>query len=407
MKRAFVLFAVAILLCNTTLAQEPDPDPNLIWKTENGYNSFVIHPNGNIIASKGLEVAELNGNTGEIIREFPFYFEFYALSKDGKYLAGGIDGLVLIDYETGEIVKELDVPNTNLIAFMPDNVNLLIKTSLFSDPEKQFCLYNYIDDTVKYFTINYSIGIWNFTISPDGKFLAIGGFIYNTGEENKTILMLYDAVTWKPIKNLATFDEDNEVRSIKFSPDSRLVGFHVYAYKLYVFYTENFTLYKYDDSAAGFGFITNDFLAIGGGSFNPPLTFKLLKLLTEEIIYSKINFTGSSEHNPTNNSIVVYDGNLYCLDFEKILMGTSIEPEITNPFIVEYINNDLLIKNYNFNSLQLTVHIADINGKMIRQIELKTSKGELRIPIKLISGTYFLHIKDGGKEYVAKFLVTN
>jgi WD40 repeat protein len=403
MKRAFLFLAVAILFCNTTLAQEPDPDPNLIWKTENYYNSFVIHPNGNIIASKGLAVTELNGNTGEVIREFPFYFEFYALSKDGKYLAGGIDGLVLIDYETGEVVKTLDVEGSSRVVFMSDNERLLIRTS-YEESEKQFCLYNYITDEKSFFEVGSNIGIWSFTISPDGRFLAIGGFIFKQGEENKTILLLCDAVTWKPIKNLATFDEDNEVRSIKFSPDSRLVGFQVYLSDLYIYNIETLQLNKNYNTASGFGFITNEYVALGSGYAQPPV-FNLTKLDNDQIIYTKINSAGISEHNRTNNTMIVNYGVIYCYDFNKIITGASIKPEIPNPFTVEYSNNGLSIRNYTFVTNSINCTITDVNGRIIRNINLNSSTNEMRIPIKLLSGTYFLHIKDGGKEYVDKFLV--
>ncbi|MCO5250620.1 MAG: hypothetical protein M9949_04275 [Candidatus Kapabacteria bacterium] len=406
MKRAFLFLAFAMLYCNFTLAQEPEPDPNLIWKTENSYDSFVIHPNGNIIASKGLEVYELNGTTGEIIREFPFYFEFYALSKDGKYLAGGIDGLILIDYETGEIAKELDIPITNLMDFLPDNKNLLIKTSLFSDPASQFCLYNYIDDTVKYFTINYEIGIWNFTISPDGKFLAIGGFIYKTGEENKTILMLCDALTGKPIKNLATIDADKEVNSIKFSPDSRFVGFGLNGDHLHVYNIEKLTLHKYYDSVFGFGFFTNDFITIVGATLKPQF-LKIVKLGNNEIIYTKKKFSGYPEHNETNNSMVLLNEKIHCFDFEKIFIGASIDTENLAPFTFEYKDKTLHINNPNFKSLQITGQIADLNGKIIRELEFNKPTCNLPIPLELLSGTYFLHLKDGDKEYVGRFWVVN
>jgi hypothetical protein len=183
-----------------------------------------------------------------------------------------------------------------------------------------------------------------------------------------------------------------------------LVGFGVHAYHLYIFDTENFTLYKYDDSVFGFGFVTNDLIALGGGTFKP-LIFKIMKLLTGEIIYSKSNFSGNPEHNPTNNSIVVFDGNLYCLDFQKILTGASIEPEVPNPLTVEYLNNTISISNFIVGSNPITCSITDINGRVLRNMNLNTAMNEIRIPIKLLSGTYFLHIKDGNREYVDKFLV--
>ncbi|MFA5512545.1 MAG: hypothetical protein WC313_08840, partial [Candidatus Kapaibacterium sp.] len=49
--------------------QKPmEEDPYLLWKTTEGYSGFVIHPNGNIIANRGAEIFELDGNTGQVIR---------------------------------------------------------------------------------------------------------------------------------------------------------------------------------------------------------------------------------------------------------------------------------------------------------------------------------------------------
>ncbi|PKL84542.1 MAG: hypothetical protein CVV22_12435 [Ignavibacteriae bacterium HGW-Ignavibacteriae-1] len=70
-------------------------------------------------------------------------------------------------------------------------------------------------------------------------------------------------------------------------------------------------------------------------------------------------------------------------------------------------NNSISFRNFTFVTNLINCSITDINGRVIRTMNLNTSTNDIRIPIKLISGTYFLHIKDGSKEYVAKFLVTN
>jgi hypothetical protein len=145
-------------------------------------------------------------------------------------------------------------------------------------------------------------------------------------------------------------------------------------------------------------------MAIGNGNIQPP-SLDIVKIDSDTKIYSINNSGGNAEYNRINNTMVVIYGYLYCYDFEKILSGASIEPDIPNPFTVEYETNNLFIKNHNFTAMQPSAQIADINGKIIRHIELNPSTGDIRIPIKLMSGTYFLHIKDGGKEYVDKFLV--
>ena len=100
-------------------------------------------------------------------------------------------------------------------------------------------------------------------------------------------------------------------------------------------------------------------------------------------------------------------GYIHCFDFEKILSGASIAPEIPNLFTIEYLNNTLNIRNYTFVTNSINCSITDINGRVLRNMNLNTTMDDIHIPIKLLSGTYFLHIKDGNKEYVNKFLVVN
>ena len=406
MKRAFLFLAVAMLFCNPTLAQEPDPDPNLLWVTENYYTRFLVLPNGNILAGKHSTEVELDGNTGEIIREFPYPTVFYDVSPDGKYISALTDWMCVIDYETEEVIVRYTQINTSA-KFMPDSKTLVC---YWNEPvgvlNGNLELMSYNIETKGYRVSENSLkntttGI--IAVSPDGRFVATGGR-HRDGVDDYTHLVLWDAQTLEPIKILGEFENANEVRSIIFSTDSRLVGFSLLGAILYIYDTDNFSLNKYDGSIYGFGFVTNDFIAIGNGKIDPP-ELNLVKLDNDQILYSINNSGGNAVHNITNNTMIVIYGFLYCYDFEKILTGASIEPKITNPFMVEYTNNSLSTRNFTFVTNQISCSITDVNGRVIRKINLNTSTNEIRIPIKLISGTYFLHIKDGSKEYVSKFLV--
>ncbi|PKL84541.1 MAG: hypothetical protein CVV22_12430 [Ignavibacteriae bacterium HGW-Ignavibacteriae-1] len=336
MKRAFLFLAVAMLYCNFSLAQEPDPDPNLLWKTENGYDRFLVHPNGNILAGKGFTEVELDGNTGEIIREFPHPIAvFYDVSPDGKYISGLADSnrRCVIDYDSEEILEKFTTSNSSP-KFMPDNKTLIY--SLEEPGSGAFKLASFNMETNQHSLSpnnfeNTQIG--NPSISPDGRFVATGGWYYRTNNEGDTHLLLWDAQTLEPIRVLGEFENFNEVRSIKFSPDSRLVGFGVYPDDLNIYETENLSHFKYDGSIYGFGFVTSDFIAIGNGKIDPP-ELNLVKLETDQIIYSINNSGGSALHNKDNNTMIVIYGHLYCYDFEKILSGASIKTEIQNPFTV-------------------------------------------------------------------------
>ncbi len=417
MKSVYLIFAVAILVyCNTALAQEP-VDPNLMWVSDSTWKHsilrFLVHPNGNILAGsghlgEGSKQIELDGNTGKIIREFAFPAFFFDISPDGKYISGSDKEhwRCVIDYETDTIIRRYTPVNTRP-KFMPDSKSLIFQVLEGTGYHYKTKLVRY---NIKTNGSQYSPnGIerttaWNLAVSPDGRFVATGGR-YVDGVKEYTRFVLWDAQTLDTIRILADL-ESRGGGSIKFSPDSRLVGFQVYASNLYIYNTETLQLYKYYNTATGFGFITNDYIALGNGYENPPF-FNLLKLDNDQVIYTKNNSSGISEYNPTNNTMIVHYGVIYCYDFSKILAGASIKPELPNQFMVEYKNNTLFIKGHAFTSVQLTAQIADINGKIIRHQEINTSTGDIRIPIKLLSGTYFLHIKDGGKEYVSKFLVTN
>jgi WD40 repeat protein len=401
-----VIFAFILLSC---FSNAQDPDPSLLWKTEGFYHRFLVHPNGNILAGKYSTEVELDGNTGEIIREFPYQVIFYDISPDGKYISALTDQRCVIDYETEEVVARFTYENT-FPKFMPDSRTLVY---FWNEPigelngNLKIVSYNFETKKSKSsanFMHNTRAGI--ISVSPDGRFVATGcRYMDEINKKEYTKLILWDAQTLEPIKELLNLEIYREVRSIKFSPDSKLVGFQVYDEKLYIYNIETFQLYK-NYTATGFGFITDDYVALGSGYAQPPV-FNLIKLDNEHIIYSKNEFAGISEYNQVNNSMIVNHGVIYSFDFEKILSGASIEPEIPNPFTIEYLNYTLSIRNFIFGSNPINCSITDINGRVIRNMNLAPSTGDIRIPIKLLSGAYFLHIKDGSKEYVSKFNVTN
>ncbi len=224
-------------------------------------------------------------------------------------------------------------------------------------------------------------------------------------------MILWDAQTLDTIRILADLESRFD-GSIKFSPDSRLVGFQVYLDDLYIYKTDDYSLFKHYGglSVFGFCFLPNNLLGyanVTAGGSTDPLYTRIENLNTSELLYNDSNWGNDMEYNPRYNTWLVKRYRIDCYNLQKILAGASIEPEIQNPFTVEYLNNSLSIRNYTFGTNSINCSITDINGRVIRNINLNTSMGDIRIPIKLLSGTYFLHIKDGSKEYVSKFLVTN
>jgi WD40 repeat protein len=367
------------------------------------------------LVEEGSKEFELDGNTGTIIREFDSPVVFFDVSPDGKYISANDKNnwKCVIDYETGEVIQQF----TNLHTkpkFMPDSRTIVyFVNEPISGLKGNLKLQSYNIDTKKYkSSAQYIQNTTSETIaiSPDGRFIATSGRNFDSDEDGYTQLILWDAETLAPIKYLRQFDSYQPVRSIKFSPDSRLVGFQVYWNDLYLYKTNDYSLYKHYNmdnmlnGVMGFGFIANDFIAVGSDENNVQ-NFEIINLSNNVTVYKRNDFTGLGDYNDFNNTLIVLRNYLYCFDFDKILTGANIEPEIPNPLTVEYLNNTISISNFIVGSNPITCSITDINGRVLRNMNLTISMNEVRIPIKLVSGTYFLHIKDGGKEYVDKFLV--
>ncbi|MBE2189173.1 MAG: hypothetical protein IAE98_06865, partial [Candidatus Kapabacteria bacterium] len=213
MKRAFVLFAVAMLYCSFSLAQEPEPDPNLLWVSdttwENGFHRFLVHPNGNILAGIGSTEFELDGNTGKIIREFSYPAVFYDVSPDGKYISALTDQRCVIDYETEEVIARLTKEET-YPKFMPDSRTLVYA---FIEPIDELNgntrLQSYNIETKEYKTSETLIRYTTtrmIAFSPNGKYVATGGTYFGPSGKNYTQLILWDAETLEPIKILGEFE---------------------------------------------------------------------------------------------------------------------------------------------------------------------------------------------------------
>jgi WD40 repeat protein len=420
MKRAFLYIVAVMLYCNPVWADETDP--NLIWKTENSFLRFLVHPNGNIIAGKGEIVElgstefEIDGNTGMVIREFDSPMLFFDISPNGRYISANDanNWKCVVDYETGEIIHRF-VNEKTKPKFMPDSKTLVYYViEPIGELNGNTRLQSYNIETGEYKTSETFVRYTRtgaISVSPDGKYVATGGTFYGPDGIEYNRLILWDAETLDTIRILNDF-KSGHVRSIKFSPDSKLVGFQVYWSDLYLYKTDDYSLYKHYNGdnilngVMGFGFIANDFIAVGSDDNNQQ-NFEIINLNNNLTIYKRNDFTGLAEYNAFNNSLIVLRVYIHCFDFEKILSGASIEPEIPNPFTIEYLNYTLSIRNFIFGSNPINCSITDINGRVIRNMNLAPSTGDIRIPIKLLSGAYFLHIKDGSKEYVSKFNVTN
>ncbi|MDT3741248.1 MAG: T9SS type A sorting domain-containing protein [Candidatus Kapabacteria bacterium] len=423
-KLLFLFIAVLVLIgINPLLGQEPDPYQ--LWQTTDplGYSGFVIHPNGNIIANRNCEFFEIDGNTGQLLRVFPVHYgyseiESVTLSSDGKYFAAtywGADSSTtfIFDYQTGEVFRKFKRMGDN-IRFMSDSKRILITTFDRGHPNASLSVYNLEDESFQNFGAGFSSeGFAEIAVSDDGRYFATGGRkIEQVGLEEKTFvyLRLWDAVTLKPIKQLDKIEGDNEVRSIKFSPDGKYVGFQVYLRDLYIYKLGEMNLFKhYDESSVEYGviyfcFLDNDLIGLSSGESFSKRNFMIMNLLNDKKVFYRHGKSGLLGYNPFHNSFLVRNEGIESYDLNKIVSNVT-EPIQKNNFSIHFIKNTLILSGLNSISGQVNITISDINGRVIRKLDSPFANSELRIPIKLLNGTYFIHIKDGNKEYSSKFLV--
>ena len=399
------MFLLAVLLFGTyyLTAQE---DPYLLWQTTDplGYSGFVIHPNGNIIANRNAEIFELDGNTGQVIKTFPQFVhtnvEDMDVTKDGKILGAGFGNIILYDLENDKVIGGVSETN-GLFAFFHDSKRFVARsTKLFPN---NLLIYNLETKDRTEIGINYAV--WSVATSPDGKYFATGGTgTEQVGLEEKdyTYLTLWDAETLKPIKQLDKIEGDNEVRSIKFSPDGKYVGFNGDFYEINIFSTENFNLIKNYSGAGAFCLFSDSLI----GMYSTP-GILIKDYLNNQKLFETSNISIGAfyfvEHNATNNTLVYGGGILRALDLNKVL--TSVSEPTYNTMLVNYTKGSLILTGLNSISGQINITISDISSRVVRKLNSLVSNSELRIPLNLPNGTYLIHIQDGNQEFTAKFLV--
>ena len=394
-------------------------DPNVLWKTDDslgGFTGFQIHPSGNLIANHNCEFFEIDGKTGQRIRSFPVIYGYSGvsnattISKNGRYFAAGFDGtgrggttndIYIFDYATGSVVKQLKNYGEALY-FLNDSKRLVIRAYKGS-----LTIYDIEKDTSYYNDAKMFVQI--ITVSDDGKFIATGGVSLNYDGKQYSIIKLWDATTLKQINEYKLEEGTRDLLSLKFSSDSKYVAAVLYIYDLYIYRTDDFSLFKHynkDNTANGvygFCFIDNNYIGMKSDK-----TY-IVRLSDDKTIFSSYTFMGPKdvlEFNKSNNTLVVAAVNLIAYDLNKIM--TTVKDDSKNQkFTITFSNNILSIDNLVLVSTNPKITISDINGKIIRQMDLSLSNGGIKIPIKLISGTYLIDITDGKKQYSSKFIVEN
>jgi WD40 repeat protein len=387
-------------------------DPNILWVSDSiaGYfDGFAVHPNGNVLAYKHSVVTELDGKTGKFIRKFPAFENMgdinkMKISSDGKYIVTCYGETNIVNYETGLLVKR--ILNMGKVSIFPDNNRIIGLRLSGVTLDSALTIYDIEKDKFEYYKLDYSYS--NLELSPDGKYFATG-IILNIPEGSTkyyTNLKLWDTEKHTMIKLLGQYEGSNNVRYIKFSSDSKYVGFQVYLFDLYIFNTSDFSLFKhYNENntklgVTGFSFINNKYITFYGT--------EILDLNDDKQIFATLTPNGPYpiiEYNKFNNTLVVAANKINAYDLNKIMTFVK-EINTEQKFTVTYLNGMLSLDKIPIDATTLSITILDINGKIIRQLNIPYSNGAVKIPMKLINGTYILSIKDGYKEYSSKFLVT-
>lgn len=417
MRKYFLFCFTAMLLFAAAVSPGwAELDPNILWVSDStlgGFDGFAIHPNGNIIAYHHGNVCELDGKTGKLVRTLPVFttknkIDMIKVSSDGKYMISSYDEVNIVNYETGELVKR--IPNMGKVSIYPDNNRIIGLRYNGGSLDSGLIVYNIINDKFEYYKLDY--GYSNLELSPDGKYFAMGiSGTFSEGGYNKdyTFLKLWDTETHTEIKTLGKYEGNNDVNYIKFSPDGKFVGFQVYLDDLYIFNTNDYTLFKhYSDKNPTYGFTGFCFINNENIGTKDRKTY-IINLKENKLIY-EFNTIGGAypiiEYNKIYNSLVVADVYIKDIDINKIINSVNDNNNLQN-LIITYSNGILTIENIQTSINSVNITIIDINGKIMRKIKQQTTDGKLEIPIKLTNGTYILSIKDGDKEYSSKFLVTN
>ena len=139
MKNLIVILCLLIGGSSLFAEEIPNGDNDLIWE-QDIYPRYVtdakFHPiTGNIIAAVNHEIWEIDVKDGHKIRAFEgtnseattHTFSTIQITSDGKTVisgpGGGLEGLIIWDYESGKVRKRFDKggPNMKTLGIFPDD----------------------------------------------------------------------------------------------------------------------------------------------------------------------------------------------------------------------------------------------------------------------------------------------
>ncbi len=392
-------------------------DPNILWvadSTIGRIDGFAVHPNGNIFAYYKNKIYEIDGSNGKLVRVLPKIIESdeiasIDISKDGRYLAVSWDDIVLLDFSDNNYRK---VGQGNLVRFTSDSKKLAYGLRTSSQPFEGSIINIFDMESNENIKVQMDEMLTNLAFSPDGRFFATGGSGKDVFGKSYVSLKLWDANTLKLIKELEKIENTTIAPSkIKFSNDNKLVGFWRSWDNLLIFnigtmiklkdYRKNNTNLEISD----FAFISSDYVGVQSKKIS------IIRLVDDYVIsLMDSSARGSMEINNENNVLFSSTGSpalrgpLTAFDLKKVFTGVD-NKSMNSGIKIQYQKGRIQVQNLQIISPEIKIKILDINGKVIKDLNLTNAGSEFSIPVNLNSGTYIIHLKDGSKEYSSKFLV--
>jgi WD40 repeat protein len=439
LKRAFLFFAVAILYCNTALAQEPEPDP-LVWKKHIGgiVRAVTFSPDGEFIyvAATGFKPMKLLTETGDIVMEYEgllverdVQVEMLDISRDGRRLfaADWGNSLYVWDTQTGALIHTLDAGYEewrtkwyHSITVSENYIAALVAYSLQPETTYPVGVAIHIWDVntfEKVQVIAPPYSLIKIKFSDDDRFLAM--LVGEPDHNDETGTILYNSGTWDYYGVFWGHKDMSATKYATFSPDGTMMATCSDSYQVKVWdiaerrlITDIRTRWGYVQSVI---FTDNEHVYSGNDAGYPYMKIEGINLPEKKLVFTNDKYAPRTmDYNHTINKI--------CADFDGfslndmgyvILLNPDASTSIFEPFKQSLTaspnptNNSIKISFILPKSGLTNVEISDINSRTIRKLHtgfLESGQHSFVWDTKVIpTGVYFCKISS--KEFNESFKI--
>ena len=420
MKKLILLTAILSFLFSAGARAQAD---SLVMWTNNEvqfHSMPAIHPNGNVLIRSHYDILEIDGLTGEIIRNINVPFTGYVsdwidISKDGTRF---VACRKIVNFETGEIIGELPEETAYVKFFHPDNNLLIYKINTLEN--NRWFIMN-IDQGNSIIVENLSNYTTAFEVSLDGRFLALATLENYDTEDESTHFYLFDAQTMQFIKELEDYPANGRrIEYIQFSENAKYVGYgHKNGHKKATYFTCEAPYQKWEYGFYNIGFINEEYIFLFSSSVN--YCYGVIRRISDNTDIYETNIYSSRIplFNDNYNSIITdyfflsdpeqFIRCLNSLDFEKILSTVGVKDELdTNAFRAEYSGGILTINGLESQSVEINLTINNIQGEVVFSQNIAAVHGsQISLSVSLPSGVYIARIRTGENNYSSKFIVVN